>query len=81
MNWRVTGSSSSTSGPQDKTVNQYTVSKGLMSGQMYIVNVISNVTLTDPTMSIVVTSADSTVRLGMKYDWITTSIMLTTVYK
>lgn len=81
MKWRVTGSSSSTSGPQDKTVNQYTVSKGLMSGQMYIVNMISNVTLTDPTKSIVVTSADSTVRLGMKYDWITTSIMLTTGYK
>lgn len=52
-----------------------------MSGQMYIVNMISNVTLTDPTKSIVVTSADSTVRLGMKYDWITTSIMLTTGYK
>lgn len=49
-----------------------------MSGQMYIVNVISNVTLSDPTMGIVVASADSTVRLGMDYDWITTSVMLTT---
>lgn len=49
-------------------VNQYTASSGLKSGQLYIVNIISYATLSDPTMNIVVTTNDSTVRLGMKYD-------------
>lgn len=49
-------------------VNQLIVSSGLMSGQLYIVNIISYATLSDPTMNILVTTNDSTVRLGMKFD-------------
>lgn len=47
--------------------SRYTVPSGLMSGQIYIVNVISHVNLTNPEQTIVVTSADSKERLGMKY--------------
>lgn len=68
VSWRVSGSSSSMSGSLGTAVNQYTVSSGLMSGQLYIVNIISYATLSDPTMDIVVNTNDHTVRLGMNYD-------------
>lgn len=48
-----------------KTVNQYTASRNLRPGQLYIVNVISHVALTDPAYNIVVTQGDRKVRLGM----------------
>lgn len=66
--WRFLGSSSTSSGPLEKNVNQYTVSNGLMSGQLYTVVVNSKVTLTNPADSTVVASPDTTVRTGMKND-------------
>lgn len=68
VTWRYLGTSSTSSGPLEKNVNQYTASNGLMSGQLYAVNVISEVTLTNPAGSIVVASPDFTVRTGMKND-------------
>lgn len=68
VTWRFSGSSFSTSGQLEKNVNQYTVSSGLMSGQLYTVNVISKVTLTNPADSFVQRSNDTPVRLGMKSD-------------
>lgn len=68
VTWRVAGSSKSSSGLLSRTVNQYTVASGLISGQIYVVNVLSHVTLTGPAYSIVVSSADTTVRTGMEYD-------------
>lgn len=67
VTWRFSGSSIISSGPLEKNVNQYTVSSGLMAGQLYTVVVISKVTLTNPTDSTVVASPDFTVRTGMKY--------------
>lgn len=63
--WRVSGSSVSSSGQLDRAVNQYTVSSYLKPGQLYIVNVMSLITLTEPAESMVVTTDDRTVRLGM----------------
>lgn len=65
MVWRVSGSSVSSSGQLDRAVNQYTVSSYLKPGQLYIVNVMSLITLTEPAESMVVTTDDRTVRLGM----------------
>lgn len=48
-----------------RTVNQYTASSNLTPGQLYIVIVISHVTLTNPADSFVVASSDKKVRLGM----------------
>lgn len=62
--WRVSGFSTSSSGQLGSTENQYTVTSNLVPGQLYLVNVISHVDLTDPTQSIVVASVDTEVRLG-----------------
>lgn len=68
MNWRVKRSLLLSLSQLDRTVNQHTVSSGLISGQLYVVNVKSYVTLTGPAETIVVTSVDTTVRTGMEYD-------------
>lgn len=68
VTWRFLGSSSTSSGPLERNVNQHTVSSNLMSGQLYTVNVISKVTLTNPADTTVVTSPGTTVRLGIKND-------------
>lgn len=65
VKWRVASALANSSGTLSKTMNQYNVSSNLTPGQLYIVNVISHVDLTDPTQSIVVTSDDRKVRLGM----------------
>lgn len=65
VKWRVSSSSAISSGLQSKTVNQYTAPSNLTPGQLYTVNVISHVTLTNPAYSIVVTSSGRIVRLGM----------------
>lgn len=54
------------SGLLDKTVTQYTVSSYLMAGQLYVVNVISHVKLTNISTRIAEQSKDATVRLGMR---------------
>lgn len=79
VTWRVAGSSKSSSGLLSRTVNQYTVASGLISGQIYVVNVLSHVTLTGPVYSIVVSSADTTVRTGMEYDTTANTKYLKTV--
>lgn len=66
VTWRFSGSSLNSSGPLERNVNQYTVSSGLMSGQLYEVAVISKVTLTNPAGSTVVASPYTTVRTGKK---------------
>lgn len=68
MIWRVLGTAGQTSGRLSKSKNKYNVSNGLISGQLYIVNVISHVSLTSPTKQIPVPSPDSTVRTGMKFE-------------
>lgn len=68
VKWRVASSSADSSGLLSKTKNQYTSPSNLTSGQLYLVNVISHVTLTDPADDIVVTSNDRTVRTGMTCD-------------
>lgn len=65
VKWRVEGSMEDSSEILSKTVNQYTASRNLRPGQLYIVNVISHVALTDPAGNIVVTAGDRKVRLGM----------------
>lgn len=65
VKWRVEGSMEDSSGQLSRTVNQYTASSNLTPGQLYIVNVISHVTLTNPADSFVVASSDEKVRLGM----------------
>lgn len=65
VKWRIEGSMEDSSGQLSKTVNQYTPSSNLTSGQLYIVNVISHVTLTNPVDSIVIPSSDEEVRLSM----------------
>lgn len=66
--WRVLGTAGQTSGRLSKSENTYNVSNGLISGQLYIVNVISHVSLTSPTKQIPVVSPDTTVRTSMKFD-------------
>lgn len=67
VTWKMTGSSAvESSGLLEKTVKQYTVSSYLMAGQLYIVNVISHVKLTNISASIAEHSNDATVRLGVK---------------
>lgn len=68
VKWRVASSSADSSGLLSRTKNQYTSPSNLTSGQLYLVNVISHVTLTDPADDIVVTSVDRTVRTGMTCD-------------
>lgn len=68
VNWRAFGTAVQTSGRLSKSENTYNVSNGLISGQLYKVNVISHVSLTSPTKQIPVTSPDTTVRTGMKFD-------------
>lgn len=68
MKWRVLGTAAQTSGQLSKSENTYNVTNGLISGQLYIVNVISHVSLTSPTKQIPVTSPDTTVRIGMKFE-------------
>lgn len=63
--WKYFRSLSTSSGLLEKNVNQYTVSNGLMSGQLYTVTVISHVTLTNPAVSTVVSSPDTIMRTGM----------------
>lgn len=65
VKWRVEGSMEDSSGQLSRTVNQYTASSNLTSGQLYIVNLISHVTLTNPAYNFVVPSSDKKVRLGM----------------
>lgn len=65
VKWRVEGSMEDSSGQLSRTVNQYTASSNLTPGQLYIVNVISHVTVTNPADSFVVASSDEKVRLGM----------------
>lgn len=65
VKWRIEGSMEDSSGQLSRTVNQYTPSSNLTSGQLYIVNVISHVTLTNPVDSIVIPSSDEEVRLSM----------------
>lgn len=67
VKWRVTGTAGQTSDRLSKSENKYTVSNGLISGQLYIVNVISHVSLTNPPTQLPVTSPDTKVRTGMKY--------------
>lgn len=68
VTWRFSGSSSISSGLLDRNVNQYTVSGNLIFGQLYTVNVICHVNLTNPAEGTVVVSPDTTVRTGMKND-------------
>lgn len=68
VTWRFLGSSFNSSGPLVKNVNQYNVSSGLISGQLYTVTVMSKVTLTNPAGSFVQPSPDTPVRLGIKHD-------------
>lgn len=68
VKWRVASSSAISSGLLSRTKNQYTSPSNLTSGQLYLVNVISHVTLTDPAGGIVVSSGDRTVRTGMTCD-------------
>lgn len=68
VTWRVTSASADSSGLLSRTINQYTAPSNLTPGQLYIVNVISHVVLTDPADDIVVTSDDRTMRTGMTYD-------------
>lgn len=70
VKWKVTGSFGQSSGRVNNSVNSLTVSSGLMSGQLYTVNVISHGDLTNPAKAFVVTSDDFQVRLGKKYDTI-----------
>nr|XP_034332445.1 receptor-type tyrosine-protein phosphatase eta isoform X3 [Crassostrea gigas] len=63
VKWKVPGSSDQSSGQVNKTVNSLTVSSGLMSGQLYTVNVISHGILTNPAEAFVVTSDVFQVRL------------------
>lgn len=67
VTWKVKGASIGPSAHLDNSKSRYTVPSGLMSGQIYIVNVISHVNLTNPEQTIVVTSAESEERLSMKY--------------
>lgn len=76
VKWKVTGSSDQSSGRFNKSVNSLNVSSGLMSGQLYTVNVISHGDLTNPAGAFVVTSNDSQVRLGKVYDTITITRIL-----
>lgn len=62
VQWKVTGSGQS-SGRLNNSVNSLNVSSGLMSGQLYTVNVISHGILTNPAKPFVVTSDDFQVRL------------------
>lgn len=76
MKWKVTDSIEHSSGRLNKSVNSHTESSGLMSGQLYIVKVISHGDLTNPAEGFAVTSNDSLVRLSMKYDTITITRIL-----
>lgn len=68
VNWRVLGTAGQTSGRLSKSKSKYSVSNGLISGQLYIVNVVSHVSLTSPTKQIPVVAPDTTVRTSMKFD-------------
>lgn len=65
VTWRMEGTSVESSGLLDKTLKQYSMTSYLMAGQLYIVNVISHVDLTNFLARSVVHSKDATVRLGM----------------
>lgn len=67
VTWKVKGASIESSPHLDNSKSRYTVHSGLMSGQIYIVNVISHVNLTNPEQTIIVPSADLEERLSMKY--------------
>lgn len=75
VKWKVTGIGES-SGRLNNSVNSLNVSSGLMSGQLYTVNVISHGNLTNPAKLFVVTSDDFQVRLGKIYDTITITRIL-----
>lgn len=68
VKWRAFGTAVQTSGRLSKSENIYNVTNGLISGQLYKVNVISHVSLTSPTKQIPVSSPDTTVRTGMTFD-------------
>lgn len=71
VNWRVPGGSWISSNRLGRTVNQYTASSNLISGQLYTVNVVSQVTLSNPAGSVIVTSINRKLRTGMEH-YITT---------
>lgn len=67
VTWKANGSSGGSSGLLERTIKEYTVSRHLMAGQLYIVNVITYAYRTNPATNIVVKSSDASVRLGMIY--------------
>lgn len=58
-------SSIESSGRLDKALKNYTVSSGLISGQLYTLNVLTHANLTDPPATTVIHSNNQTVRLSM----------------
>lgn len=64
VTWKVNGSSVETSGLLERTVKEYTVSRYLIAGQLYIVNVICHTDRSNPAVS----SDDASIRLSINYD-------------
>lgn len=63
--WRTEETSTESTGLLDKSVKQFSISRYLMAGQLYIVNVIAHVDKTYVLARSAVHSMDATVRLGM----------------
>lgn len=82
VTWKVNGSSVETSGLLERTVKEYTVSRYLIAGQLYIVNVICHTDRSNPSSHTAVSSDDASIRLSINYDIIVivTVINFTAIY-
>ncbi|XP_052711656.1 phosphatidylinositol phosphatase PTPRQ-like isoform X3 [Crassostrea angulata] len=67
VTWKVNGSSVETSGLLERTVKEYTVSRYLIAGQLYIVNVICHTDRSNPSSHTAVSSDDASIRLIPQY--------------
>lgn len=68
VTWKVNGSSVETSGLLERTAKEYTISRYLMAGQLYIVNVICHTDRSNPSSPTAVPSDDASIRLSINYD-------------
>lgn len=68
VTWKVNGSSVETSGLLERTVKEYTVSRYLIAGQLYIVNVICHTDRSNPSAHTAVPSDGAFIRLSKNYD-------------
>lgn len=68
VTWKANGSSGGSSGLLERTIKEYTVSRYLMAGQLYIVNVICHMDRSNPSTHTAVPSDDAFIRLSINYN-------------